>query len=267
MLKTLEDRSVLRFALAVGAIWAVFGLAYIFGPGDAQTWIANIGTLLGAWGIFALAFLLRRFFEQGEIAHRIWSLLLVGFLLWAVGDSLWAYYDLLPGGEVPYPSLADLSWVAAYPVIFIGLWHRYRSMESVPSRTQSRLLVAAVLLGIAVFAFVLWPILTYPDYDRRLEQVLDVLYPLGDFALVVASLLVAVSVHGGRLAAPWRLITLGTAVLGLSDLLFVFATWHDLYVIEPPLTLVTIVIDLSYIAAYGFILIGEFVQGRLDRTF
>jgi hypothetical protein len=264
-----HDRRSLRFAVVAGVIWSAFSLAYVLGPlgDDSHTWVANIGTLLGAWSVVVLALLLWRSCAPDETARRIWQALLLGFLLWAVGDTLWAFYDLLPGGEIPYPSPADLAWVAGYPPLAAALWLRYRSMEVRPGRGQRLALSLIVLVGLVAFGYVLWPTLTYTGYDRLIEQALDVFYPIGGFLLFAGSVLVAAAVRGGRLWFPWQVIALGIAVLSLADLVFAYATWNNLYIIEGPPNVITILADAPYMGAYAAIAVGEYVLGRLEGTF
>jgi hypothetical protein len=176
---------------------------------------------------------------------------------------LWAYYDLQPE-EVPYPLP---TWpVAGFPLL-AGLWNRYRSMEARAGRRQWVALGLIVPAGIVVFGYVLWPILTYPGYDRLIEQALDALYPVGDFILFTGSVLVATAMHGGRLSFPWRIIALGLAVLSVADLIFAYATWNDLYVIEGTPNAITILADAPYMGAYALIAVGEYALGRLEGAF
>src|SRR5262245_8797618 len=55
-----------------------------------------------------------------------WVLLAVGNLLFVVGDVLWTLIEQ-SSGEIPYPSIADLAYLAGYPslvlafVICVGL--------------------------------------------------------------------------------------------------------------------------------------------------
>lgn len=265
----LQDRKTLLFACAAAGLWAVFSLGYVFGllgPGS-ETWFANIGAVLGAWSVAALAILLWRSYDPDEPARRIWLPLMIGFILWGIGDTLWSYFDLRPGADVPYPSAADIAWTAAFPFLWAGLWRRYRSLGMPLGRRQWLAPATIVVVGIIVFGTVLWPVLTYPQYDRQIEQALDVFYPVGELILFAGAVVVAASVRGGRLESPWLAIALGIAVLSLADLVFAYATWHELYLIEGPPNLITILSDAPYIGAYAIIAVGQYALGRLEGTF
>jgi hypothetical protein len=265
----LRDRKTLLFACIALLLWAVFALGYVLGllgPGS-ETWFANIGAMVGVWSVTALAFLLWRSYDPGEAARRIWLPLMIGFFLWGIGDSLWAFYDLQPGADIPYPSPADIAWTAAFPFLWVGLWRRYRSLGVPLGRGQWLAPAIILLVGLVVFVAVLWPILTYTEYDRQIERLLDVFYPLGELILFAGAVVVAASVRGGRLSPPWLAIALGIAVLSLADLVFAYATWHEVYLIEGPPNLITILSDAPYMGAYAIIAVGEYALGRLEGTF
>jgi hypothetical protein len=217
--------------------------------------------------VTALAFLLWRSYDPNEAARRIWLPLMIGFFMWALGDTLWAYHDLRPGADIPYPSIADIAWTIAFPFLWLGLWRRYRSLGVPLGRRQWFAPAAIVVVGLIVFVAVLWPILTYTDYDRQIERVLDVFYPVGELILFALAVVVAASVRGGRLESPWLAIAIGIAVLSLADLVFAYATWNEVYLIEGPPNLITALSDAPYMAAYAIIAVGEYALGRLGGTF
>lgn len=265
----LQDRKVIIFACTAALLWAVFSLGYIFGllGAGSETWFANVGAMLGVWSVTVLAGLLWRSYDPTEAARRIWLPLMIGFCLWAIGDTLWSVYDLQPGADIPYPSLADVAWTLAFPFLWVGLWRRYRSLGVSLGRRQWLAPAAIVLVGIVVFGTVLRPILTYSEYDRQIERLLDLFYPIGELILFAGAVVVASSVRGGRLASPWLAIALGIAVLSLADLVFAYATWHEVYIIEGPPNLITLLSDAPYMGAYAVIAVGEYALGRLEGTF
>ena len=50
-----------------------------------------------------------------------WVLLGVSSFAWAMGEAVWTYYDLIRGVRVPFPSLADVGFLAAVPLAIAGL--------------------------------------------------------------------------------------------------------------------------------------------------
>jgi hypothetical protein len=261
-----RDRKIV-WAAAVGlAAIVAITLVQIFKPGGSgtATAITDMGSLVFALVNLVLAVILWRASSPGEVLRLIWGSLAVGFLLWAAGEAMWTYYRVIAGQELPYPSLADIAWTIGYIPLVVGLFVRYRSFQTTP--TRSRLLVigglfAAILILAIVFLIV--PIVTYTGYERQAEQFLDVLYPVGDLAVAFAAMLVVLVLSGGELSLPWLFISAGFVVIALSDLLFSYATWNELYVDGSFLQVFT---DITYPASYVIIALGFYIQARFQRV-
>ena len=268
MTHAFQDRKNAAAGAIAGAIWVLFTIAYVASPlgTEGRPWISNLVTLGSGWRVAILAFLLWRGYDAREPAKRIWLGLLVGFALWAVGETLWAYYDLRLGEEVPFPSIADLAWAVGYLPLWIALYLRYRSIEV---RTGSALwatLLGLGLIAVLVIYFILWPIITYPGSERLIEKFLTVLYPVGDLILLLGAVMVSIALRGGRLSSAWQLIAAGIVVLGIADLFFVYADWNEIYITEGTPNLITFLADVPYVGAYLIIAVGEYVQARLEGT-
>ena len=268
MTHAFQDRRNAAAAGIAGVVWILFTIAYVAAPlgAEARPWISNLVTLGAGWSAAAMAFLLWKGYDPREPAKRIWLGLLIGFTLWAVGETLWAYYDLRLGAEVPFPSFADLAWAVGYLPLWVALFLRYRSIEV---RGGSALWAALIVLGLVaviVLRYILWPIITYPDYERSIEKFLDVFYPVGDLILLLGAVMVSIALRGGRLSSAWQLVAVGMAVLGVADLLFVYASWNEIYISEGTPNLITFLADVPYVGAYLIIAVGEYVQARLEGT-
>ena len=268
MWQAFQDRKNATAAGVAGAVWILFTLAYLTAPlgEEARPWISNLVTLASSWSVAVLAFLLWRSYDAREPAKRIWLGLMIGFVLWAVGETLWAYYDIRLGEEVPFPSIADLAWAVGYLPLWAALFLRYRSIEVRGGAALWAALLAVGIVAVLVVRYILWPIITYPDYERSIEKFLDVLYPVGDLILLLAAVLVSIALWGGRLSSAWQLVAVGMAVLGMADLLFVYASWNEIYITEGSPNLITFLSDVPYVGAYLIIAVGEYVQARLEGT-
>jgi hypothetical protein len=268
MTHAFQDRKNAVAAGVAGAIWVLFTIAYLAAPLGEQgrPWIADLVSLASAWTVAVLAFLLWRSYDPREPAKRIWVLLLAGFVLWSVGETLWAYYDLQPGAEAPFPSIADLAWAVGYLPLWVALYLRYRSIEVRGGSALWATLIVLGLIALVVVRYILWPIVTYPGSERLIEKVLTVLYPVGDLILLLGAVMVSIALRGGRLSSAWQLIAAGIAILGLADLFFVYADWNEIYTTEGTPNLMTFLADVPYVGAYLIIAVGEYVQARLEGT-
>ncbi|HKY84675.1 MAG TPA: hypothetical protein VJ160_07605 [Anaerolineales bacterium] len=268
MSSAFQDRKNVTAAGIALAVWVLFTIAYLVAPlGDAgRPWISDGATLASSWSTAVLAFLLWKGYDPREPAKRIWLALMIGFALWSVGETIWAYYDILLGAEVPFPSIADLAWAVGYLPLWIALFMRYRSIGVRGGRGFWAALAVVGLIGVLVLRYILWPIVTYPGSERLIEKFLTVLYPVGDLILLLLAVMVSIALRGGRLSSAWQLIAAGMAVLGAADLLFVYADWNEIYITEGSPNLITFLADVPYVGAYLIIAVGEYVQARLEET-
>ena len=63
--------------------------------------------------------------------RRPWILMAIGQALFVAGDLLWNWYEVI--GEEPFPSMADVLYLAGYPFIALGLL-----MTDPPARRRRR---------------------------------------------------------------------------------------------------------------------------------
>src|SRR5665809_139369 len=115
-------------------LWLVAGLAlvgvyfFFLASGSVQDLMSPALALAAS-----LVILLRSFRFEGAL-RLAWILIGVGFLQSAIGDGLWTLYEVVWEIE-PFPSYADLFYLAFYPLIAAGLvtlvrWHRAGGRDS-----------------------------------------------------------------------------------------------------------------------------------------
>ncbi len=131
--------------------------------------------------------------------RRAWFILGTSFFVSLIGDLVWAYWELVLHIE-PFPSLADVFYLAFYP---LGLWGLL-SMPSAPQDRRERLTflldMLIVLTAAAMFVgyFIILPTAATSNNDL-LTQIIAPTYPIGSLLLT-----------GGILALLYRPSTLNT---------------------------------------------------------
>lgn len=191
-----------------------------------------------------------------------WLLIAGSCLSWGLGEAVWGYYDLVLRDALPFPSLADLGYLAAIPLSIAALlcFRSFRDSLAVEVAAAVDALIVACSLFI-----VSWTLLLDALYDSSaqsdLTRAISLAYPIGD--IVVVTLAVYVSVR----ARSWArrsilLLTFGFVVNSFADTSFTYLTATGRYVTGNP-------IDTLWLA--GFVLIGlaalsqtwEPISGRL----
>jgi diguanylate cyclase (GGDEF)-like protein len=126
-----------------------------------------------------------------------WVLIALGILLWVVGDVLYAVYGL-SGGEVPFPSYADLLYISGY-VVIVGaiamVLRRRGAKDSIAWLDAGIVSLVGVML---TWEWMLEPTLVASDMTA-LARIVAVLAPAAD---VLLFLFVLRLVRGQQSAAP-----------------------------------------------------------------
>jgi PAS domain S-box-containing protein len=125
--------------------------------------------------------------------RRAWFLLGTGFLMFFIGNIVWAYLEVVLFIE-PFPSAADIFYLAFYPFVLWGIL----SLPNIPQNRRDRLAFSLDLLGVMLAAsmfvgyFIIVPTAALSNGDL-LTQILAPAYPISSLILL-----------GGTLATLYR---------------------------------------------------------------
>ena len=116
-------------------------------------------------------------------AQRLpWILIAAGQGLFVAGDLLWNWYEVI--GEDPFPSLADVLYLAGYPFVAFGLLLMIR--RRVADGDRGGLLDAAILttaVAILSWTFLIQPQVAGSEMDQ-LAFAISLSYPIADLVLI-----------------------------------------------------------------------------------
>ena len=197
--------------------------------------------------------------NKADPIEKVWRILGIGLGLWTVAETIWSF-QILRGGEISYPSLADGLWVAGYVFYFLPFILLYRLLQINPSaRTIAGVFGFAILYIIVVTVYVITPIIQDPG-SSWLEKTLGAIYPIGDLVVAVGASLVALALMGGAFSWVWTFIAVGFLSQSFSDTLFTYADWNGLYMPDGSLNFLSIMVDMTYILGYALVAIGIYIQ-------
>jgi signal transduction histidine kinase len=150
-------------------------------------------------------------------APQAWLLIALGLSCWWLGDVTWAVYEL--ADRDPFPSPGDLFYLAGYPLVAAGLFVAVRHHRQ--ARVDRAALIDAAIVTV-VSALVAWIYLVKPFLDdpelTGTEQLVSILYPLGDLVLfAVATRFVMASSWNVR---ALRLLVGGLGLTLVGDVIF-----------------------------------------------
>ncbi|HEX2701075.1 MAG TPA: GGDEF domain-containing protein [Acidimicrobiales bacterium] len=212
-----------------GAYCAAFLLWVILRAGTPETreLLSDIAPL--PLGLAAWAAAWRASGRNGgdERTKRGWQRIGAAFFLWWLGDAVWFAQEVILQ-RPPFPSPADLGYLASYPVLAWGLL----TLPGAPRRCAEWVRVAldAVTVLLAA-AMVVWYLVVGPSIRSApgaVATVLDVAYPVGDLLLLFAVTVVLLG-RQRQERTLWLLLA-GTGALVIADVAYARLSLSDSYV-------------------------------------
>jgi diguanylate cyclase (GGDEF)-like protein/PAS domain S-box-containing protein len=215
------------------AVVAVLWLAcLVLGVGGAQTTqaISNFG-LIAAAGSAGIACLVTA--RSSTPQHRrMWKLLGASALSWGSGQAAWTWYETVLGRDVPFPSIADIGYLAAVPLAAAALLSLPFAAGSLAGRVRQvldGLMIAASLLLVS-WVLVLSPLFR-SDGEGFLSQAISLAYPIGDVVVgtIVLVMLARARRGSGTRGIPLPLLGGGLVAWAVADSGFVYLTATESY--------------------------------------
>lgn len=211
-------------------------------------------TIAGAT-VVTSGFCLERYWRRAKGQFTIiWLYFTGGLLLWFVGEAVWAGYTLVLGVELPYPSAADVFWIAGYIPFFIGLYLYVKLFgDALTKKTLAVSMAATFAVTVLVTATLLTPVLRAGD--DLLTTLMNFAYPLLDIALFSVAHLGLVIFWKGKLRKSWFLINLAIVTDACADILFSYAIAQGIYYSGH-------ILDTLFPIAYIFYLMAFYVHTK-----
>ena len=195
------------------AVALVFSLWMAFTPGGPRAAVVfsdltTVAVSLGV-GITCVRAGLR---GEGR-SRRGWLLIGAGMLAWSSGETTWTVYEVVLGGEVSYPSVADIGYLAMVPLVFAGTGALVAAGRDTVRTVLDGLVISGSLLFVS-WATVLGPIFRDSGMGP-LEWVVSLAYPLGDLA-TASMVFVMLGYADRRLRTSLGLVGAGVLVLAVA---------------------------------------------------
>jgi diguanylate cyclase (GGDEF)-like protein/PAS domain S-box-containing protein len=244
-----SNRRLLIALIGWASIAALFAawLVFRWGGTTMTQRVDNLGETLAAFvAAAACAVAAHRHRNRTRIA---WALIGASALSWGLGQSVWSYYELVKGQQVPFPSFADLGYLGAVPFAVAGALF----FPSAPSRATSLLRTILDGLLIAGSLFIIsWATVLGTVYragsDSLAAQLISLAYPAGD--VVIGTILLILASRAARAnRLPFLLLTGGLIANLLADSAFAYLTTNNTYGTGNP-------IDVGWMAGYLLIAIA-----------
>jgi diguanylate cyclase (GGDEF)-like protein/PAS domain S-box-containing protein len=209
------------------ALVAPVAVLYLAGPLDA-------GPVFNAIGFSAVIAIVAGVRAHKPAARLAWYLIAAGQAFFVAGDVLSYNYAALFGTALPFPSVADVVYLAGvYPCTVAGLLLLIRRRN--PGRDWASLMDAMIVtIGLALLS---WVFLISPyTRDATLHlgvKLVSIAYPLGDILLLGVA--VRMAVGGGRRGPAFYLMVSAIIAVLVTDSIYGWIQLHGSYTPGDPL--------------------------------
>jgi hypothetical protein len=232
----------------------LFAAWLIVKPGgdEALVWFDDIAlTLAPSFAAVMAAIVAAR--HWGTRTGHAWAFISFGLFMIAGGEVAWGIQELGMGGEVPFPSVADIGYLGVYPPVLLGLLLIPHSPVSGLKRVKVFLdtLIAMTALVIISWHLILADLISQST-DNALAKSVSLAYPFADLGIVFAALVLIG--RSGRVSSGLAIACLagGFVAMASSDSLYTYLTSVNNYATGN-------YIDFGWIVAYSFIAIAALV--------
>jgi two-component system cell cycle response regulator len=154
-----------------------------------------------------------------------WLALTTAVGAWAIAELL---FDFAYSGSPPYPSAADVFFLAFYPACYIALLLLVRSRLSEFNRSLWFDGAMAAIASSALGAAVLFEVVLRDTDGSTAVIVTNLAYPIGDI-LLLSAVIGIFALTGWRPDRTWALLGAGLAATAVADSIFLFQTATNTY--------------------------------------
>jgi diguanylate cyclase (GGDEF)-like protein len=158
--------------------------------------------------------------------RALWYWFAAGQFTWVAGDVVWVIYEYALHQE-PFPSPADVFYLATYPLLAVGLLLLVRDRRGRDVTGLIDAMIVATGLGLVFWVFVLYPVVVAAGASTLLEQVISTAYPAADVLLLV--LVARLFTGSGGRTTSGRLLGLAALLLLVADVAFAVTVQHASY--------------------------------------
>jgi len=162
--------------------------------------------------------------RRGGPERAAWIAISASILAWGAGEIWWTIY-IEGNPDAPYPSPADIGYLAFYPLAILGLYLLVRARaEELDRRLWMDGAIAALGTG-ALGAALLFEFVADHTSGSVIEVATTLAYPFGDVVLVslIVGIIALTRWHPGR---TWTLLLGGLAVMAIADVAFTLQSYE-----------------------------------------
>ena len=227
--KSMEILLELRYVILILVGFIILVNAFIFLSSTSTRVIYTNLTInvTAATALCAAIIVLVRQIRVHSEYSKTFGFLTVGLGLWFTAEITWTYYQLGLGVETPFPSLADVFWLAGYVPLTYHLYRIYNTVTIKVTDRDTMIVISAIVAAILAFLLYLVFSLSVQPQDM-LGLIINLTYPVLDAMLLIPAIVILWSFRRGEPAyTHWVMISLFIIFVTVADIGFDYALAVD----------------------------------------
>lgn len=250
-------------AILIGAIsFAAFLLA---APGGHRHVVLIDDLIQGAVPAFLAAiwsfdaFVRRRRTGMAGHIRRASIFFCLSAVSFAVGQAIWTYYESVVH-QPPFPSWADIPFLAAYPFLAMGTFLLASPPKSLAARVRMSLdaLICLTSLVIISWYFILGPALLQSSVSP-LAKIVGTAYPFLDVVIFSSLLLLTMNAKSQQLRPAISAVLAGALCIIVTDTLYDYQTLRGSYHTGS-------VFDILWPTGYAMVVVSALLLNRMPAS-
>lgn len=250
-----EHFQIIFLIISLVVITLIFQLRLILD--DSQfLWISASTYFIFPGILFAFSIILTiKLYKQKHPQLKSFLLFTIGSSLWFIAEQIWTLHDLY--NTSPFPSEADLFYLAAYPFFVISL---LTFLKPIRKSISKKIWIFSIVLS---FAILIPSILACFDSLEKSSGELDVTsksialsYPIMSSFQLVPVITGILFLSKKDVSYFWLLMLFGFLIYSISDTFFLFSQLNDTYYDGHP-------VDVMYLYSFIFLIFSLYNRLKL----
>ena len=192
----------------VAAMLAINGLVMYYVGSELETAARDISRIVTVGSAMAMSAVVVTRQGFSGLFGRTYMALAAGLVLWFMAESIWGYYEIVLHKENPFPSIADMFWLAGYGPFACYLFGLYKFYGKGTTAVKVAIVsVAAAAFG-GLYVQNIVAVSDLSDLGAIAPMMISIAYPILDALLIVPAVLVVMNAGKGILTAvPWIFVS------------------------------------------------------------
>lgn len=152
--------------------------------------------------------------------------LFIAMSLWLCAESIWAYFELVLEVEVPYPSIADIFYLAYIPFVGYHFYYSFNVWQKAKTVKMQSIIIAVIISAVQVGALIYLSFFPANPEEEPFDlpsTIVSLSYFIGNGALLFPAIVIVLSLTRKSVFLIHRILLSSFLIIALAgDTVFIF---------------------------------------------